>query len=93
LNELAWTIYEAAKEDKEFPKSLIAAATGAAENAVAKEPSNAPILDTLAHLLHLQGNLDRAIELQTKAVKNSPAEMKDDLQAFLDEMKKEKADK
>ena len=93
LNDLAWTIYEAASDDKKFPKPLIVAATAVAENAVTKEPSNGPILDTLAHLLHLQGELDRAIEWQTKAVKNSPAEMKEDLQSFLDQMKKEKAAK
>ena len=90
---MAWTIYEAAKDDKKFSKSLVAAAAAAAESAVGKEPSNGPILDTLAHLLHLQGNLERAIELQMKAVKNSPPEMKEDLQGFLDEMKKEKAGK
>lgn len=93
LNELAWTIYEAASDDKKFSKTLIGAATEAAEVAVKKEPTNGPILDTLAHLLHLQGNLDRAIELQTKAIKSAPAEMKEDMQEFLDEMKKEKAGK
>ncbi len=93
LNELAWTIYEAASEDKKFSKTLIDAASAAAEIAVTKEPTNGPILDTLAHLLYLQGKLDRAIELQTKAIKNSPAEMKEDMQDFLDDMKKEKAGK
>jgi len=93
LNEFAWSIYEAASDDDKFPKATIAAAVVAAEKAVAKESENGPILDTLAHLVHRQGNLARAIELQTKAVKNAPAEMKEDLQAFLDELKKEKAGK
>ena len=93
LNEFAWSIYEAASEDDKFPKATIAAAAVAAEKAVAKEPENGPVLDTLAHLVYLQGNLARAIELQTKAVKNAPAEMKEDLQSFLDQMKKEKAGK
>ena len=93
LNEFAWSLYEAASADEKFPKATIAAATVAAEKAVAKDPENGAILDTLAHLVHLQGNLARAIELQTKAVKNAAAEMKEDLQAFLDEMKKEKAGK
>ena len=91
LNELAWTVYEAAKEDDEFSKPLIAAATVAAEKAVAKEPNDGPILDTLAHLVHLAGNLDRAIELQTKAIKTAPDHIKEDMQTFLDELKKEKA--
>jgi len=93
LNELAWSIYEAASADEKFSKPLIAAAVVAAEKAVAKEPENGPILDTLSHLVYTQGNLDRAIELQTKAVKNAPAEMKEDLQAFLDELKQEKSKK
>ncbi len=93
LNELAWTIYEAAKEDDEFSKPLIAAATVAAEKAVAKEPNDGPILDTLAHLVHLAGNLDRAIELQSKAIKTAPDQIKEDMQTFLDELKKEKANK
>ncbi len=91
LNELAWSVYEAASEDDKFSKPLIAAATVAAEKAVAKEPDNGPILDTLAHLTYLAGNLDRAIELQTKAIKTAPDQLKEDMQAFLDELKKEKA--
>ena len=93
LNELAWTIYEAAADDKKFPKPLIASATAAAENAVAKEPENGAILDTLAHLLYIQGKVDKAIELQTKAVAKAPAEMKEEMQEFLDEMKESKASK
>ena len=91
MNELAWSVYEAASENDQFSKPLIAAATVAAEKAVAKEPDNGPILDTLAHLTYLAGNLDRAIELQTKAIKSAPDQLKEDMQAFLDELKKEKA--
>ena len=64
-----------------------------AEKAVAKEPENGPILDTLAHLLFIQGNVARAIELQTKAIKTSPEEMKEDMKAFLEEMKEKKVGK
>ena len=93
LNELSWSIYEAASADEKYSKPLIAAAVFAAEKAVAKDPENGPILDTLAHLVYTQGQLDRAIDLQSKAAKLAPAEMKDDLQAFLDELKNEKAKK
>ena len=93
LNELAWSVYEAANENEKFPKKLIGAAAHAAGKAVAKSPNNGPILDTLAHLLYLQGNLDQAIEFQTNAVENGPEDMKADLQSFLDELKKEKAKK
>ena len=91
LNELAWIVYEAANENDKFSKPLIAAATAAAEEAVVKEPDNGPILDTLAHFAHLAGNLDRAIELQTKAIKTAPDELKEDMQVFLDKLKEEKA--
>ena len=94
LNQLSWQIYEAAIEDKEFPKELITAATTAAEKAVEVDPENGMILDTLAHLLHLQGDLDRAIELQTKAVDNAgdaPESAIEEMSAFLKKIKKEKA--
>lgn len=94
LNQLSWQIYEAAVEDKEFPKELITAASTAAEKAVDGDPENGMILDTLAHLLHLQGDLDRAIELQTKAVDNAgdaPESAVEEMSAFLKKLKKEKA--
>ncbi|MFO1000514.1 MAG: redoxin domain-containing protein [Planctomycetaceae bacterium] len=94
LNQLSWQIYEAAVEDKEFPKELITAATAAAEKAVEGDPENGMVLDTLAHLLHLQGDLDRAIELQTKAVDNAgdaPESAIEEMSAFLKKIKKEKA--
>jgi tetratricopeptide (TPR) repeat protein len=94
LNQLSWQIYEAAVEDKEFPKEVVAAATTAAEKAVESDPENGTILDTLAHLLHLQGDLDRAIELQTKAVDNAgdaPESAVEEMSAFLKKLKKEKA--
>lgn len=94
LNQLSWQIYEAAVEDEDFPKELIKAATAAAEKAVEGDPENGMILDTLAHLLHLQGDLDRAIELQTKAVENAgdaPESAIEEMSAFLKKIKKEKA--
>jgi len=44
-------------------------------------------------LVYIQGNVERAIELQTKAVKNAPEQMKDDLQSFLDELQSKKSPK
>lgn len=94
LNQLSWQIYEAAVEDKEFPTEVVAAATAAAEKAVESDPENGMILDTLAHLLHLQGDLDRALELQTKAVDNAgdaPESAVEEMSAFLKKLKQEKA--
>jgi len=96
LNQLAWGVYEAAEDHADFSEELIAAAIAAAEKAVAEEPMSGMILDTLAHLVYLQGNLDRAIELQTQAVENSdeaPADSLKEMTSFLEELKEEKAGK
>lgn len=96
LNQLAWGVYEAAEDQAEFSEELIAAAIAAAEKAVAEEPMSGMILDTLAHLVYLQGNLDRALELQTQAVENSeeaPADSRKEMSSFLRELKEEKAGK
>jgi hypothetical protein len=92
LNAAAWDVYQAAKEDREFSKPLLAAAVAAAEKAVTKAPNNGAILDTLAHLFHLQGDLERAIELQTKAMQNAGT-AETEIQAYLDQLKAEKAGK
>lgn len=96
LNDVAWFIYEQAKENPAFSKPLIAAALAAAERAVDADPKNAAIVDTLAHLVHLSGDLDRAITLQTEAVKNSanaPPESAQGMADFLQQLKDEKAKK
>lgn len=90
LNELAWRLYEQHKE-KALDKEVLDAATEIAEMAVKGAPEEAAILDTLAHLVYEQGDLDRAIELQEKAVEHCEEdEMLSDLEEFLDELKSKK---
>ncbi len=96
LNEIAWQVYEAAKETEDFSKPLTAAATAAAEKAAAGSPDSSMILDTLAHLHHLNGDLDKAIEVQERAVKNKnapAAEMNAQMAEFLKELQAEKKGK
>lgn len=96
LNDIAWFVYEQAEESEEFSKPLIAAALKAAERAVDAEPKNMAIVDTLAHLAHLTGDLDRAIKLQTEAVKNSasiPPATAQEMADFLQQLKEEKEKK
>ncbi|MBC7964669.1 MAG: TlpA family protein disulfide reductase [Fuerstia sp.] len=96
INQLTWQIYEAAREDDQFPMVLVEAATAATEKALVASPKSGMILDTLAHLVHYQGKLDRAIELQTQALANSDDssdEGKQEMLAYLKELKKEKAGK
>jgi thiol-disulfide isomerase/thioredoxin len=88
LNMFAWNIFEASQKKSDLPKELLAAATKSAERAVALEPKNAAILDTLAHLLHAQGDTARAIEVQTLAVQNAEPELKTELTEFLEQLKK-----
>ena len=96
INQLTWQIYEAAREDAQFPKVLVNAAAAATEKALITSPKSGMILDTLAHLVHHQGKLDRAIELQTQALANSDDssdEGKKEMLAYLQELKKEKSGK
>ncbi len=90
LNQIAWSIYEAAMKDDEFSKELIVAATEVAEKAVSLKPDKGSVIDTLARLNHLQGDLDRAIELQTKALEHA-GQSADEIKTFLDQLKQEKA--
>lgn len=96
INQLTWQIYEAAREDAQFSKVLVNAAAAATEKALITSPKSGMILDTLAHLVHHQGKLDRAIELQTQALANSDdssEEGKKEMAAYLQELKKEQTRK
>ena len=93
LNALAWNIYLQSQRDRNFSEEVLKGALAIAEKAVATEPQNSMIIDTLAHLAHRTGDLDRALELQTKAVEE-PGEgitVNDEMKAFLEQLKKEKA--
>ena len=89
LNAAAWNIYMQAKEDSEYAEESLPYAISFAEKAIADDPDSGSILDTLAHLHHLQGDLSRAIEIQTQALENA-GPMKDQIQAFLDLLKEER---
>lgn len=91
LNALAWQVVESsAEKEKELPKELINAAVEAAEKAVKLAPKDGAVLDTLTHLVHLQGDLDKAIDLQKKAIALAP-EM-NELKSFLKQLQDEKAE-
>ncbi len=92
LNALAWTVFEMKKQDVNVPDSLAKSALNAAELAAKAKPDDGMILDTYSHWLHQFGELDKAIEVQTRALKN-PGPAKEEIEAFLKELKKEKEDK
>ena len=91
LNQMAWTVVEMKQQD-EASDELLKAATVAAQNAVESSPNDGAILDTLGHLLYYSGELDQAIEVQTRAVENA-GDMKDEIAPLLKKMLKEKAEK
>jgi uncharacterized Ntn-hydrolase superfamily protein len=64
LNGLAWTC---ATNNVHLEKAL-----EAAERAVALEPKNAEILDTLAEVHYRSGNAAKAVEVETRALSYSP---------------------
>jgi thiol-disulfide isomerase/thioredoxin len=92
LNQLAWFVVQIKEReaDKKIDKGLIEVAIEAAEMAIKADSDNGAVLDTLAHLQHMNGDLDKAIETQTKAVKLADEQFKEDIESFLEELKEEK---
>lgn len=99
LNELAWSIVTREMGGKEISADLLEIAAETAERAVELardavgddnrgEELLGMILDTHAHLVFLQGDLDKALELQTEA---SQVNGQDDILEYLDELRKEAA--
>lgn len=89
LNQMAWEIYEHASDEGEIPPQLLNAAISAAKKGLEESPDHGAILDTLAHLLHLSGDLDGAIEAQTKALLD-PGPSESELKKFLEQLIEEK---
>lgn len=94
LNGMCWATYEAiTKPESQVPASLKSAALAGAEQAFQLAPDDNPILDTLAHLLAISGDLDRAIELEARAYdRETHAETKNEFRRELEVMKARKAE-
>lgn len=88
-NELAWRVVEMKNAGAKLDSSVIDNARTLINKAVATD-ENAMNLDTQSHLAHLQGKLDEAIAIQTKAVAKAAAPIKADLEKFLAELEEEK---
>lgn len=75
LNEAAWCVVQMVEQEEDVSGELLAAARAAAEKAVGLEPDSGPLLDTLAHLQAAEGDLEKAIATQKKALAHAgPAE-------------------
>jgi len=89
LNEIAWTIVD--PEGKVAKKDLDLAMKAAAKAVELTDSKDAAILDTLARVYFLRGDVNKAIELQTRAVELADPRMKAELEKSLDEFKQAKA--
>lgn len=94
LNQMAWSIVTRHQGGKKIAPDLLDAASETAQKGVElarKKGSDnhlGAVLDTHAHLIFMQGDLDRALELQIEACELSE---RDDVHEYLDELQQEKA--
>ena len=91
LNQMAWSVVEMQEAGKDVRDNLVAAAAEAARKGIDLDPQAGHIIDTLAHLVYMQGDLDEAIKLTERAVELSGDEFPE-IGEFLEKLKKEKAD-
>lgn len=91
VNFLAWAVYEATEEGGVTDKALIKKARVAAEGAAKKVEggAKAAILDTVAHLIHKEGDAAAALKIQQEAYDIADEETQADLKEFLDLLKEE----
>ena len=90
LNELAWAAVETAESGEEVAPDLLAAALETAQTALKADPKDPSVLDTIAHLFQLTGDLDKAIKTQAMAVKNA-GDLGPQLEPYLNQLKAQKA--
>ena len=91
LNSVTWAIYELFEErGGDVDTEVLKIARKGAEYAAKAEPESGAILDTLAHYIYVvDEDLDKAIEVQRKAVEYAGVQL-EDIKPFLDELLKEK---
>lgn len=94
VNMVAWNIYEMASQGRVEKGPLIDAALAAGEKTLKniKDEDKASMLDTLAHLYFINDNLDKALELETAAVKLSGDRDREFIEGFLAELQELKKD-
>jgi thiol-disulfide isomerase/thioredoxin len=90
LNQVAWSIVD---PESDVPSRDLDLAMKAAEKAVEFSKGDAAILDTLARVHYLKGDLNKAIEIQTKAVEKAEGQMLMPLQETLEQYRAEAASK
>jgi len=91
LNSVNWRIYELFEErGGDIDTEVLEIARKGSEYAAKAEPESGAILDTLAHYIYIvDEDLDKAIEVQRKAVEHAGSQL-EDIKPFLDELLQEK---
>ena len=91
LNAFAWPLVdpEVDRENRFLDLALLAAKKASKLT----EDKDGAILDTLARVYYWTGDLEKAIEIQTRAVEHSEGKMKESLETVLAEYKKSIADR
>jgi thiol-disulfide isomerase/thioredoxin len=93
LNQIAWAYVDPDSKRKNSKDDLKLALKAATRASALTHDENAPILDTLAKVHFDSGNLEKALELQEKAVKLAPdgdQSMKDRLEQYRKAVKEKK---
>ena len=85
LNGIAWTIVD--PEGKVEKKDLDLALKAAMKADELMKHEDPAVMDTLARVYFLKGDVDKAVEIETKAVEAAKGQMKSELQQALDEFK------
>ena len=92
-NSSAWAVVQMHLDGAKVSPQMVAKARQLADAAVAAQPV-ADVLETQAHLAYMQGDLDKAIEIQAKALELArEPELKQRLAKFLGEWQAKKTPK
>jgi len=85
INSVAWAIYEKTEAGELDDKALVTSSRKAAQKAADAAPAAAKgaILDTIAHLQFVEGDIESAMKTQAKAIELAEGDMKIELSEFL----------
>lgn len=94
INMIAWSLYEMSSQGSLQSDKIIDGAIAASEKAIAESEkgAKATLMDTLAHLLTLKGEDEKALKLEEDALKIANDSDKAFMKQFIDELKAKKAD-
>lgn len=90
MNSMAWAVVEADQKGATIKPGVLKMAHKASDIAV-KDDRTPARLDTLAHILDLEKNLEEAIKIQTEAVEKADDKLKPKLEEYLKELNERSA--